>query len=86
MLLLGYPGAAAVNFPVDDIVNGDVTIIGSFAYTREAWREVVALLNSGDLNLGTLVTHRFPLDDFAEAVATLRHSTGPRGKILLEIA
>jgi 2-desacetyl-2-hydroxyethyl bacteriochlorophyllide A dehydrogenase len=86
VLLLGYPGAEQVSLPVDDLVNGDVTIIGSFAYTRDAWREVVGLLNSGALNLGSLVTHRFALADFAEAVATLRHSTGPRGKILLEIA
>lgn len=85
VLLLGYPGAAQVNLPVDDIVNGDVTIIGSFAYTRNAWREVVELLNSGSLDLTSLVTHRFSLSDFAEAVATLRHSSGPRAKILLEI-
>jgi 2-desacetyl-2-hydroxyethyl bacteriochlorophyllide A dehydrogenase len=86
VLLLGYPGAAQVNLPVDDIVNGDVTIIGSFAYTRDAWREVVGLLNSGSLDLGGLVTHRFDLSDFADAVATLRHSSGPRGKILLEVS
>jgi len=86
VVLLGYPGAAPVNLPVDDIVNGDVTLIGSFAYTRDAWREVVGLLNSGALNLGRLVTHHFPLSDFAQAIATLRHSSGPRGKILLEIA
>lgn len=86
VLLLGYPGAEQVNLPVDDIVNGDVTIVGSFAYTRDAWREVVALLNSGALNLGSLVTHRFPLAGYAEAIATLRQSSGPRGKILLEIA
>jgi 2-desacetyl-2-hydroxyethyl bacteriochlorophyllide A dehydrogenase len=86
VLLLGYPGAEQVSLPVDDIVNGDVTIVGSFAYTRDAWREVVGLLNSGALDLGGLVTHRFPLSDYAEAVAMLRHSSGPRGKILLEIA
>ncbi len=85
VLLLGYPGAEQVSLPVDDVVNGDVTIIGSFAYTRDAWREVVELLNSGALDLGGLVTHRFALSDYAEAVATLRNSSGPRGKILLEI-
>jgi 2-desacetyl-2-hydroxyethyl bacteriochlorophyllide A dehydrogenase len=85
VVLLGYPGAERVSLPVDDIVNGDVTIIGSFSYTRDAWREVVDLLNSGALDLGDLVTHRFPLSDFGEAIDTLRHGTGPRGKILLEI-
>jgi 2-desacetyl-2-hydroxyethyl bacteriochlorophyllide A dehydrogenase len=86
VLLLGYPGAVEVNLPVDDIVNGDVTIVGSFAYTRSAWRQVVELLNSGSLDLSGLVTHRFPLSSFGDAIATLRHSTGPRGKILLDVA
>jgi 2-desacetyl-2-hydroxyethyl bacteriochlorophyllide A dehydrogenase len=86
VLLLGYPGTEHVSLPVDDIVNGDVTIIGSFAYTRDAWREVVELLNAGALDLGGLVTHRFALDDYEQAVATLRHSRGPRGKILLEVS
>jgi threonine dehydrogenase-like Zn-dependent dehydrogenase len=85
VLLLGYPGAEKVDLPVDDLVNGDITIIGSFAYTRDAWREVVELLNSGALDLTGLVTHRFPLSSFEEAVATLRHSSGPRGKILLDL-
>lgn len=85
VVLLGYPGAVPVNLPVDDLVNGDVTIIGSFAYTREAWRQVVELLNAGALDLSSLVTHRFPLSGFAEAIATLRNSSGPRGKILLDI-
>ena len=60
MLLLGYPGAEQVGLPVDDVVNGDVTIIGSFAYTRDAWREVVELLNSGALDLGGLVDAPLP--------------------------
>lgn len=85
VLLLGYPGSEPVSLPVDDVVNGDLTIIGSFAYTRDAWREVVELLNSGALDLSGLVTHRFALDDYERAVATLRHSSGPRGKILLQI-
>jgi len=85
VLLLGYPGAATVALPVDDVVNGDITIIGSFSYTRDAWREVVELLNSGALDLSGLVTHRFPLSGFRDAVATLRESDGPRGKILLDV-
>jgi 2-desacetyl-2-hydroxyethyl bacteriochlorophyllide A dehydrogenase len=85
VLLLGYPGAVEVNLPVDDVVNGDITIIGSFAYTRSAWLEVVELLNSSALDLSGLVTHRFPLSSFGDAIATLRDSSGPRGKILLDV-
>jgi 2-desacetyl-2-hydroxyethyl bacteriochlorophyllide A dehydrogenase len=85
VVLLGYPGAEKVELPVDDIVNADVTIIGSFAYTRSAWREVVELLNSGSLDLTGLVTHRFGLSEFTDAISALRHINGPRGKVLMEI-
>lgn len=86
VLLLGYPGAQRVELPVDDIVNGDVVIIGSFSYTRSAWAEVVALLNDGRLDLGWLITHRFPIADFETAIDTLRHNPGVRGKVLLDVA
>ncbi len=84
--LLGLPPhgeTAAV--PVDDVVNNDLTIRGSFSYTSQAWRAVVELLSDGRIHPGRVVTHRFPLDRWQEAIETLRHSDGPRGKVLLSI-
>lgn len=84
VLLLGYPGRDVdVPLRVDDVVNGDVRIIGSFGYTSTAWREVVALLNAGTIDLGFLVTHRFHLADWSAAVETLRGGGGTRAKIVL---
>lgn len=34
---------------------------------------------------GPLITHRFPLEGHVDAYATLRHGTGPRGKVLIEL-
>jgi threonine dehydrogenase-like Zn-dependent dehydrogenase len=61
------------------------TIAGSFSYTSSAWSQVVELLNAGRLDLGFLVTHRFRLEDWAEALSTLRLPSGARGKVLLEL-
>jgi 2-desacetyl-2-hydroxyethyl bacteriochlorophyllide A dehydrogenase len=86
VVLLGLPPhgqTAAV--PVDDLVNNDLTIRGSFGYTSSAWREVVTLLNSGRLSLSFLVTHRFPLTQWQAALDTLRGGQGPRGKVMLTI-
>jgi 2-desacetyl-2-hydroxyethyl bacteriochlorophyllide A dehydrogenase len=84
--LLGYPGSdAAVPLAVDDQVNGDVSIIGSFAYTSGVWRQVVELLNSGRLDLGFLVTHRFGLGEFETALETVRSAEGPSGKVLFDL-
>lgn len=86
ILLLGYPGHdVRVPLSIDDIVNGDLSLHGSFSYTSAAWRRVVELLNSGQLDLDFLVTHRFALDDFAGAFETLRRAQGARGKVIIEI-
>ncbi len=86
VVLLGYPGQeATVPLHVDDLVNGDVQVIGSFSYTSTAWRRVVALLNAGTVDFSFLVTHRFGLDDWAVAIETLRTGSGARAKVLLDL-
>lgn len=87
VLLLGLPphGQTAA-LGIDDVVNNDLAILGSFSYTASAWRDVVRLLNAGLLRPGFLVTHRFGLADWERAIACLRHADGPRGKVLLEIS
>jgi threonine dehydrogenase-like Zn-dependent dehydrogenase len=86
VVLLGLPphGATAA-VPVDDVVNNDLIIRGSFGYTSAAWREVVTLLNAGLLEPGFLVTHRFPLTEWEAALDTLRGSASPRGKVMLTV-
>src|SRR5262252_2039698 len=86
VVLLGLPPhGATAPVPVDDLVNNDLTIRGSFGYTSAAWREVVTLLNAGLLELGFLVTHRFPLTEWEAALDTLRAPVSPRGKVMLTI-
>jgi len=86
VLLLGLPPhGQTVALAVDDAVNNDLAILGSFSYTSAAWRDVVGLLNRGLIRPGFLVTHRFGLAEWAEAIACLRSPSGPRGKVLLEI-
>jgi L-iditol 2-dehydrogenase len=92
VLLLGLPPhGETVSLGVDDLVNDDLTILGSFSYTAAAWRDVVRLLNTGLIRPGFLVTHRFALADWAQAIDCLRGTggpagDGPRGKVLLEIS
>lgn len=86
VVLLGLPGhGTTVALAVDDLVNNDVSIVGSFSYTSAAWREVVSLLNSGRFRPGFLVTHRFGLEDWSQAISTLRSAPGERGKVVIDI-
>jgi L-iditol 2-dehydrogenase len=87
VLLLGISGHGnAAQLLVDDVVNHDISIRGSFSYTAAAWAETVRLLNSGSFRPLPLVTHRYTLDQHVEAFATLAATGGgPRGKILFEM-
>lgn len=87
VLLLGIAGhGAAAKLLVDDIVNKDLRIRGSFSYTASAWATTVRLLNSGSFQPLQLVTHRFGLDRYSEALGLLAAPSGePRGKVLLEM-
>jgi 2-desacetyl-2-hydroxyethyl bacteriochlorophyllide A dehydrogenase len=86
VLLLGICGhGKTVPLSPDDVVNNDLRIRGSFGYTAGAWAQVVALLNAGRIDLQPVITHRFPLDQFAAALEALGTPTQTaRGKILLE--
>ena len=84
--LLGLPPHGThVALAPDDFVNDDLTLRGSFSYTREAWAEVVGLLNNGALSPSFLVTHTYNLDEYAEALTMLRTPPAdePRGKVLI---
>jgi threonine dehydrogenase-like Zn-dependent dehydrogenase len=86
VLLLGICGhGKTIPMSPDDIVNNDLRIRGSFGYTAAAWERVVTLLNAGRLDLLPVITHRFPLDQFAAALDVLGMPTeAARGKVLLE--
>lgn len=87
VVLLGIAGHGnAAQLLVDDVVNKDLRIRGSFSYTAEAWATTVGLLNSGAFRPLPLVTHRARLEQFAAALHLLSTATGePRGKILLDL-
>jgi 2-desacetyl-2-hydroxyethyl bacteriochlorophyllide A dehydrogenase len=87
VVLLGIPPTGqTVGLPADMLVNNDLTLTASFGYTSTAWARVVELLNAGRIAPGAIVTHRFPLDAYDQAFAELAAPTGPRGKIVLELA
>ena len=86
LLLLGFTGPdVRTPISIDDLVNGDLSIYASFGYSRTAWKKTVELMNSGKLDLTFLVTHRFPLEKFQEAIDALRNAPAPRGKIIFDL-
>ena len=86
VLLLGLPTHGhETPFAVADAVNRDLAIHASFSYTSSAFAEVVALLSSRRLDPSFIVTHRFPLEEWSQALEVLRQPIGERGKVVLEM-
>jgi L-iditol 2-dehydrogenase len=86
VVLVGLAGNdVTARFPIDVAVNNDLRVSASFAYTSAAWAEIAGLLRAGRIRLEPLVTHRFPLEDYAQAYQALRDGSEPRGKVLLEV-
>jgi D-arabinitol dehydrogenase (NADP+) len=54
-----------------DVFRREITIKGSFAEIN-AFPAAIAALRSGRARTDGLITHRFPLDDYASALETLR--------------
>jgi len=102
VVLVGLAGNnVKASLPIDDVVNNDLRISASFAYTSAAWAEVTALLSAGQIRLSPLITHRFPLEAYEEAYQVLRStsssgglggvvppgaSRAPRGKVILDVS
>ncbi|QIS18641.1 zinc-dependent alcohol dehydrogenase family protein [Nocardia terpenica] len=57
------------------VYNDELTIVGSMAVVHSFGR-AVDLLGEGVIDAETMITHDFPLDDFAEALHTFRSGTG----------
>ena len=80
LVLVGLAGHnVKAGLRIDDVVNNDLLISASFAYTSAAWAEVTALLSAGQLRLSPLITHRFPLEAYEEAYQVLRSTSSSGG-------
>jgi (R,R)-butanediol dehydrogenase / meso-butanediol dehydrogenase / diacetyl reductase len=56
-----------VTFDPTALVQREIRLQGSIAYTSEDFREAVRLLSTGEAEVGPLVTHRKPLEQIGDA-------------------
>ena len=87
VVLVGLAGTGTTaGFDIDQAVNGDITIRGSFSYTSAAFRDVVGLINDGRVDPSFLITHQFSFARSDAALRRLRHPDGERGKIVVDLS
>jgi 2-desacetyl-2-hydroxyethyl bacteriochlorophyllide A dehydrogenase len=82
VVLAGIPGNATGIDPAT-IVGGELTISSVFGASPAAWSHAVRLFAAGLLDLGSLVTHEFPLSEFGRAMDLLHGTRDDVGKVLL---
>jgi len=64
------------------LINKELTILSVFGrHIWETWEQTTDLLKSGKINLDPIITHRFPLSGFEEAMKVMK--SGQSGKIVL---
>lgn len=69
VLLFSVPKVdATFDLPLFDVYKKELTIKGSFV-NPDTHARAVALINSGKVDFGPTITHRFPLDQLPEAIA-----------------
>jgi L-iditol 2-dehydrogenase len=83
VVLEGISGAGRPTIDPDLIVLGHLRVQGVFGASRAAWRWVVELFSSGQLDPAPLVTHRFSLPAFETAFDVLR--SRDRGALKVEL-
>ena len=83
--LLGTPSRSTeVDFARDIIFRG-LTLYGVTGRKMySTWHQMSRFLRSGQRDPRPVVTHRFPLEGIAEAIAVIKD--GKAGKVILEIA
>ena len=81
VVLYGISGASTPNIPSDLTVTKDLAVMTGIG-SPLLWDEVIRLAGSGKMNLLSLVTHRFPLEEFESALSVAADS-GQAVKVVL---
>ena len=80
--LLGIGDRPATLDLNDLVVTKGITIYGIFGRRIwDTWERTSSYLSTGKVDVSPLITHRFPLDDFQEAMAQMK--SGRSGKVVL---
>lgn len=80
--LLGIPSSHAVPIDWNDIIFKSLTLKGIYGRRMfETWYKMTTMLQTG-LDIGPVITHEFPVEDYEDAFATLE--SGNCGKVILD--
>jgi threonine 3-dehydrogenase len=80
--LLGIPSGPIELDLADEIIFKGATVYGvTGRQVWRSWHQTRALLSSGAVDVGLIITHQLPLEDFEQGLQLM--STGQCGKVVL---
>jgi L-iditol 2-dehydrogenase len=82
--LLGISGDKRLDVPADTFVWKDVHVAATMSYTTAVWSKVLRLVEAKMVDFDSIVTHRFPAEDFRSAYSLMDNREGLVAKIVLE--
>jgi L-iditol 2-dehydrogenase len=77
-------GPQPLDFSLDPLVAKAVTLQGSFSHTYPTWERVLALLGSGQINLGPVIGGVYPLREWEEAFAAMARGDNVKSVLIPE--
>ncbi len=83
VVLLGIPGDDATPLPPAELTVRELHVHGVFGARADCWPIAIEYFAAGRLDLGAMISHRFPLPDIRAAVATAGSDSPGLGKVLL---
>lgn len=83
IVIIGDHGDARANFAWNSLLHREMELIGSNA-SAGAWAETLKLTTTGKLPLAKLVSHRFAIADYEQAIELTRARRGDVVKVVLE--
>ncbi len=81
-IIVGLFSKPEVTIPSNIFIQKEITVRGSQGYCRD-FQTALQLLENGDVDLGALITHRFPLESLQEAFDLLTDPAAEAMKVVI---
>lgn len=82
IVLIGIPTAASIGVNINEIVDGELDVLGVFRYAN-TYPAAIQALQSSKINIEETITHKYRLDDIQEALDTAIHHKNSSMKIMI---